>query len=382
MPGPLHAYRRMAASGALERDDAQEAAARRLQKLYADIKGYRPGRGLFGRRRKPPRGVYLYGGVGRGKSLLMDLFFEAAQISAKRRVHFHEFMAEIHDWIFDWRQTPERARRKSKAYVAGAGDDPIRPAARAVARRAALLCFDEFHVNDIADAMILGRLFAALFDEGVVIVATSNFAPEDLYKDGVNRQLFEPFIELIGEKLDIVHLDSDTDYRLKRLRGAPVYYAPLGPEADAAMDRAWDALTCRAPTRREAIPVKGREVVAPRAAMGAARFEFADLFEQPLGPNDYLAIARHFHTVFIDQIPVMTPERRNEARRFITAVDAFYEHRVKLVVSAAAAPSDLYREGAGADQFARTASRLIEMQSEDYLASRHRAEASRDEASA
>jgi cell division protein ZapE len=379
--GPLAAYQSLRDCGDLKTDSAQEAVVRRLDELYhalADGGGNNPGliSRLFGRRQTPPlpRGVYIYGEVGRGKSMVMDLFFDHAPVAAKRRVHFHAFMLEIHGRIHDWRQM-SRAERE-KVAGKGVGDDPIPPLARDVARDARLLCFDEFQVTDVADAMILGRLFTALWDQGVVTVATSNRMPEDLYKGGLNRQLFLPFIDLVRARLDVVELSGPTDYRLDRLGGAPVYYTPISEEATRALSETFYRLTDhevgdRSAVGPEEIEVKGRKLFVPIASRGVAVFSFRRLCENPLGAADYLAIAWRYHTVIIVGIPRMGPEKRNEAKRFVTLIDALYENNVKLLCSAAAPPDELYDAGDGSFEFQRTASRLMEMQSEDYLSRGH-----------
>ncbi len=326
---------------------------------------------LFRQKSDGPKGVYLWGAVGRGKSLLMDIFYNNTAIAPKRRVHFHEFMAETHDRIAKWRAADEKTKRRHRKASRISLDDPMPPVAADIAAEARLLCFDEFQVNDIADAMILRRLFDALFAEDIVIVATSNRRPDDLYKDGLNRQLFLPFIETLKTRLEVVELDAARDYRLDRLGGAPVYYFPLGADADASIDRAWKIMIAGAQEHAETLTVKGREVVAPRCARGLARFTFAELCENPLGASDYLAIVRRYGALFIDRIPRMGPENRNEAKRFVTLIDAIYESRTKLVCSAAAAPTELYPAGDGAFEFERTASRLIEMQSARYLGAEH-----------
>ncbi len=309
MKGPLHRYRALVKDGSLEADPAQEIAAEKLQKLHEALKSYRPKKnGLFGKKSAPLEGLYLWGGVGRGKTLLMDIFFNNAPVTKKRRLHFHEFMAEAHDRIAHWRSADLKIRRSHKAYDKSAPDDPIPYAAYDLALAAEVLCFDEFQVTDIADAMILGRLFEALFSHGVVVIATSNRHPNDLYKDGLNRQLFLPFIELLKSRVEVFELESAEDYRLKRLAGAPVYHQPLGPNADAAMDEAWTRLICGATEQSETLTIKGRKLKAPRTARGAARFEFNDLCATPLGANDYLAIVRRYSTLFIDHIPIMGPE--------------------------------------------------------------------------
>ena len=303
--------------------------------------------------------------VGRGKTMLMDMFFDAAPTPRKRRAHFHAFMADVHARLHQWRQALKRGEVT--------GEDPIAPVAAELAREASLLCFDEFSVRDIADAMILARLFTALFAAGVVVAATSNVAPDDLYKDGLNRALFLPFIALIKEKLDIVELDARTDYRLEKLTRAPVYYSPLGAKADAALDAAFLTLTGHDRGEPVEIELLGRHLDVPQAIDGVARFDFDALCRRPLGAADYLKIAQRFHTVIIDRIPALAASERNEAKRFIILIDALYDMRVKLIASAAGEPETLYSaaEGAEAFEFARTASRLYEMRSTDYLALPH-----------
>ncbi|PQA88003.1 cell division protein ZapE [Hyphococcus luteus] len=380
MRGPRPRYDALVEAGELANDPAQEAAADRLQTLHDALKGYKgPRNGWFGGRKDPPEGVYLWGGVGRGKTLLMDLFFNNTPFHRKRRAHFHEFMADAHERIAAWRALPAAEKKKHKAYDRASPDDPMPPVAHDLAREALLLCFDEFHVTDIADAMILGRLFTALLEHGVVVVATSNRTPDDLYKDGLNRQLFLPFIELLKSSLDILELQSAQDYRLAKLTAAPVYYAPLGPEADMAMDAAWTRMLSGGHERREDIALKGRKLIVPRAGRGAARFDFAELCERPLGASDYLALARRYGALFIDHIPIMGPDERNEAKRFSTLIDTLYDARVKLVCSADGEPDDLYRDGHGAFEFERTASRLMEMRTGDYLSAATAAPAERSE---
>lgn len=371
--GPRPRYNTLVNAGALKTDPAQAEAVDKLQALHNAIKRHGNGRGLLGGRKTPPRGLYLWGGVGRGKTLLMDLFFNNSDFAAKRRVHFHEFMTETHDRIAAWRSGDDRARRRHKAYNRKRPDNPMPPVARDIAQDAMLLCFDEFQVTDIADAMILSRLFDALFAAGVVVIATSNRPPSDLYKDGLNRQLFLPFIDLLTSRLEIFELKAEKDYRLAKLAEAPVYYKPLGEAADKAMDAAWANLICGAREQEETLRVKGRDLHVARAARGAARFEFSDLFEKPLGANDYLALVRRYDTLFIDHIPIMGPEMRNEARRFVTMIDAIYDSRAKLVCSADGEPHELYPAGDGSFEFERTASRLMEMRSQDYLAAAHAA---------
>lgn len=358
MPSPRQAYDALIASGELAADPAQAAAVARLDTLAGELGEHAKGRsrGLLGftRKRPTPRGLYLWGPVGRGKSMLMDLFFEAAPVEPKRRVHFHAFMGETHEAI-----------RQMRAEEPG---DPIGPVAKRIAKAARLLCFDEFQVTDIADAMLLGRLFETLFAEGVTVVATSNRPPGDLYKDGINRQLFLPFIDMLEQKLDVVRIAGPTDYRLGRLKGLPVYLTPDDATAARALDAAWDHLTDRAEGRPEELFLLGRTLTLSRFAHGVARATFAELCAQPLGPQDMLAIAGAAHTLILEHIPLLEPARRNEAKRFVTLIDALYEARRRLICSAAAPPEKLYPAGDGAFEFERTVSRLMEMQSEDWLA--------------
>lgn len=355
MISPLGLYRERLAAGALSPDPGQERAIERLEALSQALAAWRPG-GLFrlGRGRKP-RGLYLYGAVGRGKSMLMDLFFEVAPVARKTRVHFHEFMQAQHAFMREARSNGEGQ------------DQLIARAAKAVAEEARLVCFDELQVTDIADAMILGRLFEHLFALDVVMVATSNRPPTDLYKNGLNRQLFLPFIALLEAEMETVEIEAARDYRLDRLMEAPVYHTPLGPLAEQAMDRAWARLTEGAKGRPVQFMVQGRTLRVPCAAAGCARFSFEALCAQPLGPADYLELAEQFHTVLLDGVPKLTPDRREEAARFRTLIDALYERRTKLVCSAAAEPAALYPEGEQSFEFERTASRLMEMRSKDYL---------------
>jgi cell division protein ZapE len=378
MTGPHSRYRALVETGALEADPAQAEAAARLQALEDALNLRRPFAGLFSARPARPRGVYLWGGVGRGKSLLMDIFFNNSAVGPKRRVHFHEFMAETQRRLSLWRAADEKTRRRHPGRSQRAPDDPVPPIAHDIASQARLICFDEFQVTDIADAMVLGRLFEALLAEGVVIVATSNRAPDDLYKDGINRQLFLPFIAMLKERFDVVELKSARDYRLDQLSRARVYHSPLGPEAEAAVEAAWLGLIAGGTERSEAIEVLGRAIAVPRVARDAARFSFAELCRAALGPSDYLAIAARYGALFLDRIPRLQPEEPNEAKRFVTLIDALYEAKTKLVCSAAATPFDLYPSGVGSFEFARTASRLVEMQSEAYLAAEHRTARAKD----
>ena len=365
-------YRALVAAGRLEPDGAQAALAARLEALSRELKSYQPPRRAGGLTRlfaaKPaatPSGLYVHGAVGRGKTLLMDLFFEGAPVAAKRRWHFHAFMAEAHARLHDWRQRAKRGL--------AAGDDPIAPLAQAIAGEAWLLCFDEFSVRDIADAMILGRLFTALFAAGVVVVATSNVAPDDLYEGGLNRALFLPFVAALRERLDVFALDARVDYRLQKLSRAPVYCCPDDARATATLDAAFLRLTGMARGQPMALAHLGRQIAVPQAQDGVARFAFDDLCRRPLAASDYLALAQRFHAVFVDHIPVIPAAERDTAKRFINLVDAFYDLRVKLVASAAAEPDRLYDSPATVEgfEFARVASRLVEMRSTDYLALAH-----------
>lgn len=371
MGGVRTRYDERVASGTLTDDAAQAEAASRLDEL-ALILAHPPRRSFFGKAPEPPRGLYLWGGVGRGKSMLMDLFFAEAKVSPKRRVHFHEFMAEVQERLDTWRKMSEPDRKRSPWRVSGAGDDPIAPVAKQVASEARLLCFDEFQVTQIADAMILARLFDAIFAHGVTVVATSNRHPDDLYKDGINRGLFLPFIARLKERCDVLELAAERDYRLDRLVEAPAWYAPLGAGSSTALDMAWTRLTLGAEPQHCVLTVKGRKLQVAREAAGVARFTFEELCARPLGSIDYLTIAATFHTVILEGIPLLTPDRRNEAARFVSLIDALYEARVKLVASAAAEPDRLYPDGDGAFEFQRTASRLFEMRSASYMAEERR----------
>jgi cell division protein ZapE len=367
-------YDALVATGAVERDPAQEALIAHLDQLVealaeAEKKAVPKGPlgWLLGRRDREaeaPRGLYIWGSVGRGKTMLMDLFFDVASVPLKRRVHFHAFMGDVHERIFEFRQRVKRGEEKDT--------DPIPHVASALAAEATLLCFDEFAVTDIADAMILGRLFTALFSHGVVVVATSNVEPDRLYENGLNRALFLPFIALFKERMQVVKLESRTDFRLEKLSGSDVFLVPADAAAHGRLGELFRRLT-GAKGAPLTLTIKGHPVEVPCAAGGVARFTFADLCSKPLGAADYLALAERFHTVFLEDIPVLDFARRNEAKRLIMLVDTFYDRHVKLVASAAAEPQHLYEadEGREAFEFERTVSRLIEMRSQEYLSAPH-----------
>ncbi|MDT9597939.1 cell division protein ZapE [Sphingosinicella rhizophila] len=366
MTAVLDRYEALLAAGELKPDTDQRRAVASLDRLAAELE-QAPKAGfwsrLAGKTPVSPRGIYMWGGVGRGKSMLMDLACAAIGIREKRRVHFHEFMLEVHR-----RLRSERAKEKG---------DPIPPVAKAIATDVRLLAFDEMVINNSADAMILSRLFANLLEEGVSVIATSNRPPRDLYLGGLNRELFMPFIDLIEQRLEVVPLNGPTDYRLLRLGGVATWHVPAGSEATEALRSAFFRLTDYPPEDRAHVPSEdievpgGRNLHVPKSLKGVAVFSFKRLCGEPRGAADYLAIARRYHSVIIVGIPRLGTDKRNEAARFVTLIDALYEHKVKLLASADAPPEALYPAGDGAFEFERTISRLIEMQSHDYLARGH-----------
>ena len=361
----------LTASGELKADAAQLDVAAHLDRILNDLKIRKPAKKksalgwMFAKKAGPApsvKGLYVHGSVGRGKTMLMDMFFQVAPVEKKRRCHFHEFMADVHNRVHAHRQKLKSGETKQA--------DPIPPVAAQLLAEAELLCFDEFTVTDIADAMILARLFTELFAHGCSLVTTSNVVPDNLYKDGLNRGLFLPFVDMLKKHVEVVTLDSPTDYRMEKIKSLPVYVTPLDAHADQAMDMAWRQLTAGHVVASTEIPMKGRLIAVPKAAGRTARFSFTDLCEKPLGASDFLAIADRFDTIFIDHIPLLNADKRNETKRFIILIDALYDHTVRLFASAAAMPEALLgkRKGTEGFEFDRTASRLFEMRSADYLA--------------
>ncbi|WP_412050397.1 cell division protein ZapE [Hoeflea sp. Naph1] len=371
------AYAARVASGEISTDPAQAKLAASLDRLLLEVSNRRLAKKssalgwMFARKSAAvdaPRGLYIHGAVGRGKTMLMDMFFELVPAQRKRRAHFHDFMADAHARIHAHRQKLKNGETKEA--------DPVVPVANQLVAEAWVLCFDEFSVTDIADAMLLSRLFEQLFKRGCVLVATSNVEPIQLYREGLNRQLFLPFIDLLKENVEVINLDARTDYRMETTTRLPVYHQMADGEGDAAMDLAWTRVTAGKQTVAESLMVRGREVAVPAAGAGAARFSFHDLCEAPLGAADYAAIASRYHTVFVDRVPVMQKANRNAAKRFITLIDTLYDRKSRLFISAAAEPEALYAASSGTEtfEFARTASRLNEMQSTTYLEASRAAE--------
>lgn len=368
-------YQQMIAQDELQPDADQDRCAQRLAIVQDELEAVPPKGSIlwraFGKKPEPPRGVYMWGGVGRGKSMLMDLFYENLDIHRKERAHFHEFMLRVHDMIRAWREKDP--------------GDPIPKVALDLAQDARCLCFDEMVVNNSADAMIMSRLFTGLVEQGVTIITTSNRPPADLYKDGLNREHFLPFIDLLNDRLDVLSLNGPTDYRRERLGGVDLWHVPNGDAATSALRDAFFRLTDYSPDDAEHVPSEelqvpgGRTLYVPKSLKGVAVFSFKRLCAEARGAQDYLCIARHFHSVLIVGIPKLTKENRNEAARFVTLIDALYEYKVKLLASADAEPDALYTEGDGSFEFERTASRLVEMQSDEYLALGHGAEEQADQ---
>jgi cell division protein ZapE len=353
---PIIEYERRVTTGALSDDPNQRDALKLLNHLDKDLANYKPSKlgylkSFFAGNRRAPKGIYIYGGVGRGKSMLMDLFYEQAPTHAKKRVHFHGFMQKVHEAIH-------------KARKAGV-QDALKPVAQEIIQSTDLLCFDEMQITDITDAMIVGRLFEYLFEAGVVIVTTSNRHPDDLYKDGLNRSLFLPFIEMIKSRLTVYCLDSQTDHRQNRLTGQQLYFHPLDEATALAIGHVWHQFSV-GKSEPLVIKRKGRDVIIPEFSNGVGKANFDDLCAKPLGPGDYIAISKALRVLIITNIPKLSKANNNEAKRFVTLIDALYEAKVKLIASAANAPEKLYTAGAGAFEFERTASRLREMQSADW----------------
>jgi len=361
---PIETWRKWVADGQLQHDPAQERAAQMLTLLSTRLQNWQPGKRplLFGRAAPQPKGLYLYGDVGRGKSMLMDMFYQCAPVDKKIRVHFHDFMQSTHKNIAHWRSLNSKEQRQHPHFVRADADDPIAAIAKGIALHTNLICFDEFQVSDIADAMLLGRLFEKLFARDVVMVATSNRPPDDLYKDGLNRHRFLPFIDLLYQNLDALELPAARDYRKDLLQVQQLYFLPT----DEGLDGLWQTMLAGSTAYGRELQVQGRSLELTQTFGGAVRVSFAQLCDQALGVADYLELAAQFHTVFLEQVPKMEPDQRNQAKRFVWLIDALYEAQVKLVISAEVEPEQLYDAGDGNFEFARCASRLLEMRSNDW----------------
>ena len=370
---PMAAYEALIRDGEIRPDENQQKAMTLLQDLHTELDQYGEQMGQTGwrarlsfrnRKRPTPKGIYMWGGVGRGKTMLMDLFYDHSNVTERKHVHFHAFMQEVHRRLHSFREAQKQGKVSESS-------DPIQALSKVIVDQAWLLCFDEFHVTDIGDAMILGRLFEALFEKGVVVVTTSNRHPNDLYKDGLQRERFLPFIDMINEKLHVLQLDSDIDYRLEKLRQMDTYLSPSGPEATKKLEEDFHELSIGAEPRKRQLEVNGRIIEIEKSAEGVGFVTFDEMCNKPLGAGDYLALADTFHTLILDGIPKLGPQNRDQAKRFVTLVDALYDYKTNFICSAETPPTELYTEGDGAFEFERTVSRLLEMQSPEYMALEH-----------